>query len=227
MVRSNQVTISRSRSTPTTFTTEPRTMTTLVRRTTAIGGVALLLALAAVGTIRATAPTSAALGPATVSPAAIAAAPTANTSDTSAAGDALGADVFGTDLDALLAADQSTAATTPTGKVARAALARGPLRRLAAAQRLVHATVVVDLKQGGLTTIQLDHGTIATVRATSVTISEAGGGSVTVTLGDGTRVRRNGAKATVADLKSADEVFVMSKVEAGGTTAYLVVVPKA
>ena len=41
---------------------------------------------------------------------------------------------------------------------------------------------------------------------------------------------RNGldvaAKAAVADLKTADEVFVMSKVEAGGTTAYLVVVPR-
>jgi hypothetical protein len=99
--------------------------------------------------------------------------------------------------------------------------------QLAAARRLVHATVVVDLKNGGLTTIQLDHGTVSTVGTTSLTIAEAGGGSVTVTLGADTRVRRDGAKAAIADLKPADEVFVMSKVAADGTTAYLVVVPKA
>ena len=40
------------------------------------------------------------------------------------------------------------------------------------------------------------------------------------------RVRRDGAKAAIADLKTGDAVRVMSKVEASGTTAYLVVVPK-
>ena len=78
---------------------------------------------------------------------------------------------------------------------------------------------------GGLTTIQLDHGTISAVSATSLTVKEAGDATASVTLGDQTRVRRNAAKAAVADLKVGDEVFVMSKVEAGGTVAYLVVVP--
>lgn len=123
------------------------------------------------------------------------------------------------DLDVLLAADQ------PSAKPERAA-ARGDLRRLAAWRRLVHATVVVDLPKGGLTTIQLDHGSIAAVDPSSLTIAEAGGGSVTVRLGDDTRVRRDGARAKVADLKTGDELFVMSKVESAGTTAYLVVVPK-
>ena len=50
--------------------------------------------------------------------------------------------------------------------------------------------------------------------------------SATVTLSDETRVRRNGERAAIADLKTGDEVFVMSKVESGGTTAYLVLVPK-
>jgi hypothetical protein len=49
---------------------------------------------------------------------------------------------------------------------------------------------------------------------------------VTVALGSESHVRRNGEKVTIADLKKADEVFVLSKVEAGGTTAYLVVVPR-
>jgi len=186
-------------------------MTILVRRTIVIAAAAVLIALAAIGTLRTISlPGAPPTVPAAV-PGALAAAP--------AAGNTLVDDGFGADLDAILAADQATAAPD------RAA-ARGGLRRLAAWRRLVHATVVVDLKQGGLTTIQLDHGTISAVNASSVTIAEAGGGSVTVALGDETRVRRNAAKAAIADLKTADEVFVLSKLEAGGTTAYLVVVPR-
>jgi len=136
-----------------------------------------------------------------------------------------------TDLDALLAADQ-TAAPQPAASVgpvatkARINAAVGGLRRLAAARKLVHATVVADLpKLGGLTTIQLDHGTISAVSATSLSVSETGGTTATVKLGDETRVRRSGEKAAVADLKTGDEVFVMSRVEPDGTVAYLVVVP--
>ena len=93
-------------------------------------------------------------------------------------------------------------------------------------RKLVHATVVVDLPVlGGLTTIQLDHGTVSAASSTSLTISETGGGSVTVELGAKTKVRRDGAKAAISDLKTGDEVFVMSRVESDGTVAYLVVVP--
>jgi hypothetical protein len=186
-------------------------MTILVRRTIVIATAAVVVALVAIGMLRATSlPGAAPALPAAV-PAALAVAP--------AAGNTLVDDALGADLDAILAADQTTAAPP------RAA-ARGDLRRLAAWRRLVHATVVVDLKQGGLTTIQLDHGRISAVNASSVTIAEAGGGSVTVALGDETRVRRNAAKAAIADLRTADDVFVISKVEAGGTTAYLIVVPR-
>jgi hypothetical protein len=185
-------------------------MTSLVRRTLVIAGAAVLISLAAIGTLRATSlPGSApALRRAPLGPLRKLPAPDSTVVD----------DRLGADLDAILAADQATAAPP------RAAI-RGDLRRLAAWRRLVHATVVVDLKQGGLTTIQLDHGTISAVGASSVTIAETGGGSVTVSLGAETRVRRNAAKAAIADLKTADEVFVISKVEAGGTTAYLVVMP--
>jgi hypothetical protein len=186
-------------------------MTILVRRTIVIAAAAVLIALAAIGMMRTTSTSGAAPAVSAALPATLAAAPVA--------GNTLVEDGLGADLDAILAADQTTAAP-------ERAAARGDLRRLAAWRRLVHATVVVDLKQGGLTTIQLDHGTISAVNASSVTIAEAGGGSVTVALGDETRVRRNAAKAAIADLKTADEVFVLSKVEAGGTTAYLVVVPR-
>jgi hypothetical protein len=190
-------------------------MTLLVRRTLILAGTAVLIAVAAIGAVRAAATTA----PTVAAPAALAAAP-ATGAPTVATGIGVDLDNAIGDLDAILAADQKTPAAT-------AANPRGQLRRLAAWRRLVHATVVVDLKQGGLTTVQLDHGTISAVGATTVTIAETGGGSVTVALGDETRVRRNGAKAAVADLKSGDEVFVLSKVQTDGTEAYLVVVPKA
>jgi hypothetical protein len=176
-------------------------MTLLVRRTLLLAVVAAVVALAAIGAIRATSP---AAPPPIPAPAGVAA-----DLETS----------VGADLDTILAADQASAAPA-------AANPRGQLRRLAAWRRLVHATVVVDLRQGGLTTVQLDHGTISAVGATTLTISETGGGSMTVALDAESHVRRNGAKASIADLKTADEVFVLSKVEAAGTTAYLVVVPK-
>jgi hypothetical protein len=135
------------------------------------------------------------------------------------------------DLDALLAADQTAApqpaaSAGPVGAKARINAAVRGLRRLAAARKLIHATVVADLpKLGGITTIQLDHGTISAVSATSLSVGETGGSTARVKLGDETRVRRDGARATVADLKTGDEVFVMSRVESDGTVAYLVVVP--
>jgi len=185
-------------------------MTLLLRRSLVIAGVAVLIAVATVGIVRATsAPPPSPGAPLAAVPAAGDAAVAADLDPELADG-----------LDAVLAVDQTNAAPDAAGP-------RGQLRRLAAWRRLVHATVVVDLRQGGLATIQLDHGTISAVGATTLTISEAGGGSVTVALGDESHIRRNGEKAAIADLKRADEVFVMSKVEAGGTTAYLVVVPRS
>ena len=191
-------------------------MTLALRRVLVMGAVAALVALAAIGVARATAPAASPVAKAApLDPAAGAQAPASAT----AAAD----DILGADLDAILAADQASPSSAPRAGV----VARGQLRHLAAWNRLVHATVVVDLKQGGLTTVQLDHGTITTLGSATLTISEAGGGSVTVTIADRTRVRRDGAKATLAALKTGDDVFVISKVEAGGTAAYLVVVPRS
>jgi len=133
---------------------------------------------------------------------------------------------FTADIDAVLAADtgsHTASATAGDGRVGAGGIA---LRRLAIARRLVHATVLVDLpNRAGLTTIQLDHGTVATVSSSALTISETGGGSITVSLGDQTRVRKDAARAEIADLAAGDEVFVMSKVEGATAEAYLVVVP--
>lgn len=196
-------------------------MTFVLRRILVSAAVAAVVAVAAIGAARATAPT----GPAPVVPGTVAAAP-----EPSVGPDAVGAadpgdDALTTELDAILAADQASPSAGP--RAGERIGVRGQLRRLAAWRRLVHATVVVDLKAGGLTTVQLDHGTISAVTAATLTISEAGGGSVSVALGDETRVRHDGGKAAVSDLKTGDEVFAISKVENGGTSAYLVVVPKS
>ena len=140
-----------------------------------------------------------------------------------AAGAAAAGDTVAGDLDALLAADQSAA--TPA-RPANPNKAIAGLRRLAAGDRLVHGTVLVDLPAlGGLTTIQIDHGTIKSVSPTSLSVSETGGTTATVSLGDETRVRKHAARAKIGDLAVGDEVFVMSKVAGGATEAYLVVVP--
>jgi hypothetical protein len=182
-------------------------MTMLVRRILVTAGIAVLLALAALAVSRPVATTGA--------PIAAAAAALATTEPVSGSSDP----EVALELDAILAADTPAVASDR-------ATARGELRRLAAWRRLVHATVVVDLPKGGLTTVQLDHGTISAVGATSLTIAEAGGATATVTLGDETHVRRAGVRAAVAALETGDEVFVMSRVETTGTTAYLVVVPR-
>jgi hypothetical protein len=143
--------------------------------------------------------------------------------DTAATAAAAPDSTLASDVNAILAADQTSAGPIGSRDVA----APRALRRLGAARRVIHATVLVDLPKAGITTIQIDHGTISAVNATSLTVAETGGGSPSVTLGADTRVRREGQKAAVADLKAGDEVFVMSKVESTGAVAYLVVVPRS
>jgi len=141
----------------------------------------------------------------------------------SATGDSVAGDSVAGDLDALLAADQSAAGNARPANPNRSVAG---LRRLAAGERLVHGTVLVNLPAlGGLTTIQIDHGTIKAVSPTSLSVSETGGTTATVSLGGETRVRKHAAKGNVGDLAVGDEVFVMSKVDGGATEAYLVVVP--
>jgi hypothetical protein len=192
-------------------------MTISIRRAVLMASAVVLLGLAAIGLVQAA--SSAGSLPVTT----LAAAPSTTLAAGPAAADD-GTDVMlASELDAILAADQTTAA--PADATRANADARA-LRRLRISRHLVHGTIVVDLPKAGLTTIQLDHGTISTVTAKSLSIAEAGGTSATVALSDETRVRRNGEKAAVGDLKTGDEVFVMSKVESGGTIAYLVIVPK-
>jgi len=131
-----------------------------------------------------------------------------------------------TDTSVPVAVDAAFAADQVTADPAAADRAAAGLLRLRFWQHLVHATATLDLPAKGLTTVQLDHGTVASIQSGSLTIAEAGGTSVTVSLGDETRYRKAGARVKPADVKTGAGVYVMSLVEAGGTEAYLVVVPK-
>ena len=187
-------------------------MTRFLRRTALTAGATVLIGLATFGVIQAA---TRATSPIASAPVALGGSDSAVVSDPIATGDATLSD----DLDPILSADQKV----PADRIKAAAL-----RRFGSWRRLVHATVVVDLpRRGGLTTVQLDHGKISSVSSTALTIAEAGGASVTIVLGGDARVRRNATKAAIADLKVADDVVVISKVQAGGTTAYLVIVPQA
>lgn len=103
---------------------------------------------------------------------------------------------------------------------------RGLIRPRALGRALVHGTVTLDLPRKGLVTVQLDHGKLESIAANAITISEAGNTSVTVTTDDKTKVRKNGEKAKLSDLKAGDEVFVVSELEGDTATAYRIVVPR-
>lgn len=158
---------------------------------------------------------------------------------TSAAATAISAAAPTTDptaeaIDAALAAFDEPGASDPAGLAAPDATSKPVgllgqrIRRFARWKQLVHATVTVDRPGAGIRTFELDHGTVAALPAGSITISEAGGASVTVATDASTRVRKDRTKAVLADLRSGDEVVVVSTIDGRGPgRALLVVVPPA
>jgi hypothetical protein len=137
-------------------------------------------------------------------------------------------------VDAALAAFDQAGTTGPAGLAAPGATAQPAtrlghrLRQFARWKQLVHATVTVNRPGAGIQAFNLDHGTITALTAGSLTVAEAGGSTVTLTTDTTTRVRKDRAKATLADLRSGDEVVAVSKVGSTATTrALLVVVPPA
>jgi hypothetical protein len=137
-------------------------------------------------------------------------------------------------VDAALAAFDQAGTADPAGLAAPGATAQPAtrlgqrLRQFARWKQLVHATVTVNRQGAGIQTLALDHGTITALTAGSLTIAEAGGSSVTVTTNTTTRVRKDGKKAMLADLRSGNEVVVVSLVGGTGTSgAVLVLVPPA
>ena len=118
----------------------------------------------------------------------------------------------------------ASAATAPATPAAAAVADQAPLGRDRRpgplfGRHVVHAVVTIDHPDDGLITVQFDHGTVASVGSGTLSIAEAGGTTVTVTTNDETRVRRHGEKATLGDLETGDEVYVVSRLPSGGGQA--------
>jgi hypothetical protein len=205
---------------------------TIVSRSLALaGGAALLVGVlgagiaVGAGALAGSAATSSAAAPGAAATGAVApgaASLSAATDPTAAAADA-----------ALAAFDQA-GSTGPAGLAAPDATAQPAtrlgqrLRQFARWKQLVHATVTVNRPGAGIQTFNLDHGTITALTAGSMTVAETGGSSVTLTTDTTTRVRKDGKKATLADLRSGNEIVVVSLVGGTGTPrAILVVIPPA
>jgi hypothetical protein len=82
-------------------------------------------------------------------------------------------------------------------------------------RHVVHAVVTVE-RDGALLTFQVDRGTVASIAGGKLSVSEKGGASVTIATNEQIRVRRDGKKIALTDLKSGDEVYVISQVPASG-----------
>ena len=214
---------------------------TIVSRSLALaGGAALLVGVLGAGiAVRAgalagSAATSSAAAPGAAATGAVAPGTASSSAAPGAAAASAATDPTADAVDAALAAFDQAGTTGPAGLAAPGATAQPAtrlgqrLRQFARWKQLVHATVTVNRPGAGIQAFNLDHGTITALTAGSLTIAEAGGSSVTLTTDTTTRVRKDGKKATLADLRSGNEVVAVSKVGGTATTrALLVVVPPA
>jgi len=219
-------------------------MTIASRSLALAGGAALLVGVlgagiaVGAGALAGSAATSSAAAPGAAPGAAATGAVAPGTASSSAAPGAAAAsaatDPTADAVDAALAAFDQAGTTGPAGLAAPGATAQPAtrlgqrLRQFARWKQLVHATVTVNRPGAGIQTFNLDHGTVTALTAGSLTVAEAGGSSVTLTTDTTTRVRKDGKKATLTDLRSGNEVVVVSLVGGTGTPrAILVVIPPA
>jgi hypothetical protein len=196
-------------------------MTILSRSLALAGGAALLVGVLGAGI--AVGADASADSAATSSAAAPGAAATSASTDPTAA-----------EVDAALAAFDQAGTSHPTALAAPGVTARPATKlgerilQFARWKQLVHATLTVDRPGAGIQTFNLDHGKITALTPGSMTLAEAGGSNVTLRTDTTTRVRKDRGKATLADLKSGDEIVVVSLVDGtGAARAILVMVPPA
>jgi hypothetical protein len=81
-------------------------------------------------------------------------------------------------------------------------------------RHVVHAIVTVE-RNGKLLTFQIDRGTIGSIGGGKLAVAEVGDSSITVGTNAQTRVRRDGKRMTLADLKAGDDVYVISQITSG------------
>lgn len=197
---------------------------TIVSRSLALaGGAALLVGVLGAGI--AVGAGASAGSAATISTAAPGAA-----SESAAPGAAAASAATADAVDPALAAFDQAGTAGPAGLAAPGATAQPAtrlgqrLRQFARWKQLVHATVTVNRPGAGIQTFNLDHGTVTALTAGSLTVAEAGGSSVTLTTDTTTRVRKDGKKATLADLRSGNEVVAVSLMGGTGTPRAILVV---
>jgi hypothetical protein len=94
----------------------------------------------------------------------------------------------------------------------------GPDHRFLLGGPPVHDQAVVLNKAGnGFITVTRDHGKVKSISGSDITITEGVGSvkykDVTITIPSGATIYRNGAKATVADIKAGDHVVVSQSAE--------------
>ncbi len=116
----------------------------------------------------------------------------------------------------------STAPTGPAGRGLRAKGAgNGALGKLRG--RLLHGQATVLGKDGKPVVVDEQRGTVHAVSATSITLTSKDGFKQTYVVDTNTRVRVDGKKSAIADVKTGQTVGVVAKVNGGTRTAVIVI----
>lgn len=121
-----------------------------------------------------------------------------------------------------LATSDPNDSAPPTQPAARQRLENRPAwgaRLLRLRRHIVHVEATVTDRDGQLISIWLDHGTAQSVGGGSLTIAETGGSTKTVKTDADTIVRVGREDGSLNDIKVGAEVFVQSRIGAGGVLA--------
>jgi len=123
----------------------------------------------------------------------------------------------------------TTAQTAPQHKAANGAPHKGMKghRPRGLEQRALYGEFTVRGRNHTYTTVDLRKGQVSAVSPTSITVTSLDKTSGTFVVNSATKVRKNGAKATINDVKVGDRVVVMGTRSGNTLTAKAIVVPKA
>ena len=113
-------------------------------------------------------------------------------------------------------AASTAAATGTTGAAAKKAKKGGELGKLKG--RLLHGQFTVEGKDKKPTVLAEQRGTVDAVSATSITLSSTDGFQQTYVVTPQTKVRVDGAKSTIADVKTGQTAGVLATVSGSGSS---------
>lgn len=110
-----------------------------------------------------------------------------------------------------------TSSATPSSTVQTATTTTVPHRPWGALRHAgIHGEFTVRNKSGAFVVLDTQRGTVTGNNGTQLTVKSADGFTATYTVGSSTVIRKDGAKATVGDLKVGDTVGVVG-VKSGDT----------